>query len=137
VGGDEKPRLSDLESVYNAARPDSKGPDLPSSSLRGLLNLQRTNMELVPEAVNRMKEVAAPAAWGAFETEWKKLCGDDSADWNRLRLGAHFEKFIRRDRKSCYRSPLLDLLTLLAVRKKQPDLELPAENSNPARDAKT
>ncbi len=129
VGGAEKPQLCDLDDVCHAARPDSKGPGLPTSSLRGLLNLQRTNMELVPEAVNRMKEVAdsaGSAGWAAFETKWKKLCGDDSADWTRLRLGADFEKFIRSNRKPYDRSPLLDLLTLLAVRDKQADQKPPA-----------
>ncbi len=147
VDGNRTPQFTCLEKVFSAARPhlerDPLDPTrtfqagLPTGSLRGLLNSQRTNAELVPEAVNRMKEVTGSAVWAAFETEWKKLCGDHSADWNWLRLGAYFEKFTRSDRKAYDRSPLFDLLTLLAVRDKQADRRLPAENPNPDRDAKT
>ncbi|HSI85915.1 MAG TPA: hypothetical protein VK970_19175 [Candidatus Methylacidiphilales bacterium] len=108
------PHLDSLKKVREAAL------HLPGGALRGILNLQRTKYSAVNVAVDRMKEIAGDIAernenWVSFEEAWKNLCNrrEKDSNWQDLRFCApdHKQK----------RSPLLDVLTLLAVRDKNDD----------------
>lgn len=117
IDGEARPHFSDLKAVYEAARRRPRPGDdagdhklgLPGSSLRDLVNRQRTDPESVPEAVERMLEVAKEKGVApGFEAAWKKLSGHDAhTDWKDLRFF---------DAKLKERSPLLDLVTMLAIR---------------------
>ncbi|CAK0739176.1 conserved hypothetical protein [Gammaproteobacteria bacterium] len=123
LDSNDAPQYADLLEVYKLTRPaptEGRG-FLPSTSLRDLLKLQRTEAEKVQEAVERIKEVAGgndkkasdqKKAWNTWEKAWKKLCGIENSDWQHLRF--HRSPHGERDEKD---SPLLDLLTLLAIQK--------------------
>ena len=125
-----QPQIAALWKVYEAARPRDDGEGhrlgLPGSSLRGLLNLQRTDASKVPQAVARMLQVAGERA-RPFEGAWKELCSRPNAtqttsegkglptDWHDLQF------YDARATGGKARSPLGDLITLLAVRDKSDD----------------
>lgn len=188
VDGPEAPQFVNLWTVFEKVRPKPDPDDpggkrrigLPGSTLRGLLNLQRTDWEQVSEAVERMREVASDSGnsgspstrvWEEFEQAWKRLCGwageknnsmgkrsdqtrplwrsqkmarqsgdpvqdrgeasgecPDEADvglrpdWRSLRF---YDANTKAEKLS---SPLLDLLTLLAIRDKEEDAQTTDQN---------
>ena len=119
------PQLKDLRAVATVARSrkesDASGDEhragLPSSTLRELLHLQQTDPASVEGAVQRMLDVASDKGDRAkdFIAAWTQLTGHsaeaDPPDWHHLRF---FD---------AARSPLLDVLTLHAV-KCAPELKL-------------
>jgi len=107
VDGGNGPQLNDLIEVERIAQ------KLPSSTLREIVNLQRTDYDRVPEAVRRMLEVADGKSKDKlgqqFATAWRRLCQrqapSEDATWQDLMLAAPESKS----------SPFLDLVSLLAL----------------------
>lgn len=137
VEPEERPCLQSLVNLFETARPRIQAENsshkqlggLPTTSLRELLNLQRTDMDQVPLAAKRMKEIAGGLArngerktqWVAFESAWVTLCGGTAQDWNQMRFDPAVQRYISSGGEECVCSPLLDLITLLAIRDKLED----------------
>ena len=124
VGSVEEPRFANLVSAARPARytgHDAEKRGLPSSALRGLLNLLRTSdVGSVIDAVKRMKEVAHSSpgsaqerAWEEFESAWKRLAPRHQADanWMDLELETNASSTART-------TPFADLLTVADMGRK-------------------